>query len=61
MTTDELRERFKARAAAGEALGPEIVELARRLTPDEVFALSVKAGIHNPDGTLTERFGGMVH
>jgi hypothetical protein len=28
------------------------------MTPDEVLAISVQAGIHNPDGTLTEKYGG---
>ena len=30
----------------------------REMTPDEVLATSVRAGIHNPDGTLTEAYGG---
>lgn len=35
-----------------------IVEKVRRMTPAEIFAISVSAGIHNPDGTLTEQYGG---
>lgn len=32
------------------------VERARSMTPKEVLAVSVRAGIHNPDGTLTEKY-----
>lgn len=28
----------------------------RSMTPDQVFQQSVKAGIHNPDGTLTKHY-----
>ena len=34
------------------------VEKAAALTPEEVFAISVRAGIHNPDGSLTTKYGG---
>lgn len=30
----------------------------RGMTPDDVFALSVSSGVHNPDGTLTPEYGG---
>ena len=29
-----------------------------RMTPDEVFETSVRAGIYTPDGQLTEPYGG---
>lgn len=29
---------------------------ARSLTPKEVLAISVRAGIHNEDGSLTEKY-----
>jgi hypothetical protein len=32
------------------------VEAARKLTPREVLQVSIKAGIHNADGTLTEKY-----
>lgn len=32
------------------------VEAARKLTPREVMQVSIKAGIHNPDGTLTSKY-----
>jgi transcriptional regulator with XRE-family HTH domain len=35
-----------------------IVDKIRRMTPDEIFACSVRAGVHNPGGTLTEQYGG---
>ncbi len=33
-------------------------EAAMALTPEQVLEASVKAGIHNPDGTLTRKYGG---
>jgi hypothetical protein len=33
-----------------------LVRDAAKLTPAEVLAISVRAGIHNPDGTLTDRY-----
>jgi len=35
-----------------------LVAAAKKLTPQEVMGISVRAGIHNPDGTLTEKYGG---
>ncbi len=32
------------------------VEEARKLTPKEVLAISIRAGIHNEDGSLTEMY-----
>jgi hypothetical protein len=32
------------------------VESARRLTPREVLQVSISAGIHNADGTLTQKY-----
>jgi hypothetical protein len=32
------------------------VDAARRLSPAEVLRISIDAGIHNPDGTLTEKY-----
>lgn len=32
------------------------VERAAKMAPHQVFESSVKAGIHNPDGTLTEHY-----
>ena len=43
----ELPEADKLRAA---------VEAARKLTPREVLQISVDAGIHNADGTLTRKY-----
>ena len=43
----ELPEADKLRAA---------VEAARKLTPREVLQISVNAGIHNADGTLTRKY-----
>jgi len=33
-------------------------ESIEKMTPDEMFALSVRAGIHRPDGRLTPEYGG---
>ncbi len=33
-----------------------VLDRLKRMTPDEVFALSVAAGIHNHDGTLTANY-----
>jgi hypothetical protein len=35
-------------------------ELVEAMTPHEVFLSSVAAGIHNPDGSLTEHYGGCL-
>ena len=32
------------------------VEAARRLTPRQVLQVSINAGIHNADGTLTSKY-----
>lgn len=32
------------------------VEAARKLTPREVLKISIAAGIHNADGTLTSKY-----
>ena len=32
------------------------LELVRRMSADEVFQQSVQAGVHNPDGTLTDPY-----
>lgn len=58
LTEDELRARIRANVAAGLPPGPCWVEFARRLSPQQVFEGSVRAGIHNPDGTLTEWYRG---
>lgn len=34
----------------------ELVETARRMTPQERFETLVRAGVFTPDGKLTERF-----
>ncbi|HYQ41001.1 MAG TPA: hypothetical protein VER11_03515 [Polyangiaceae bacterium] len=43
----QLAEADKLRAA---------VEAARKLTPREVLQVSIDAGIHNADGTLTSKY-----
>ncbi len=43
----ELPEAAKLRAA---------IERLKKMSPDEVFETSVRAGIHNPDGTLTPQY-----
>jgi hypothetical protein len=35
-----------------------VMESVMKMTPDEMFALSVRAGIHRPDGRLTPEYGG---
>jgi hypothetical protein len=34
----------------------QAVETARKLTPREVLRVSISAGIHNTDGTLTRKY-----
>ncbi len=53
--------RLKALVAEGprRVLGPpsaEVVEAALKLTPEQIFQTSVKAGIHHADGTLTPQY-----
>jgi hypothetical protein len=36
----------------------KVMESLGRMTNDELFALSVRAGIHRPDGRLTPEYGG---
>ncbi len=33
-----------------------IIEQLKKLSPKEIFELSVKSGIHNPDGTLNKNY-----
>jgi hypothetical protein len=58
----ELKARVEAIQARTRGQAPldreAILKAAKKLTPEEVFALSVQAGIHNPDGTLTKKYGG---
>ena len=35
-----------------------VMESLAKMTDDELFALSVRAGIHRPDGRLTPEYGG---
>ena len=35
-----------------------LIDLVKQMTSQEVLDLSIKAGIHNPDGTLTAKYGG---
>jgi len=34
----------------------QVVAAARQLSPREVLRISIEAGIHNEDGTLTKRY-----
>lgn len=34
----------------------DAVEVARKLTPQQVIEISIAAGIHNADGTLTSKY-----
>ena len=36
----------------------EAMARIEKMTNDEMFALSVRAGIHRPDGRLTPEYGG---
>lgn len=46
-----------ARCARSESYNfAEAVNAAQQLTPQQVLDISINAGIHNPDGTLTEKY-----
>jgi hypothetical protein len=34
----------------------QAVESARKMTPSQVLQVSISAGIHNADGTLTQKY-----
>jgi hypothetical protein len=36
----------------------KVMESLTKMSNDEMFALSVRAGIHRPDGRLTPEYGG---
>lgn len=46
------------RPPGGDPVNRRVLAKIRRMTPDDVFALSVRVGVHNPDGTLTSEYGG---
>ncbi len=58
VTLEPLPNVVKLEPTAATNLPDDLIEKIKALSPLEVLALSVRAGIHNPDGTLTERYGG---
>lgn len=44
--------------SGGDPVNRRVLAKIRGMTPDDVFALSVRVGVHNPDGTLTPEYGG---
>lgn len=51
---------YQKRRARIVRFGDNLITMDRieTMTPKEAFDLSVRAGIHNPDGTLTPEYGG---
>lgn len=56
-TIDAINKVAQSRTTGSDELDG-VVDAAKNLTPKETLALSVKAGVHTPDGKLTERYQG---
>lgn len=49
-------EYFKPSQHPDQLKWDKAISAAKKMTPSEFFESSVRAGIHNPDGTLTEMY-----